>query len=135
MDKDAEMVCKAYPGCQVTSSYDLPDPMSRVLPPSAPWQDCSADLLGFLATGESILAVVDHFSRFFEVAVLRSTTSTKIIEAMAPIFALFGIAFSLRTDNGPQFVSEEFESFLQTNGIEHRRTTSLWPQADGQVER
>lgn len=34
----------------------------------------------------------------------------------------------------PQFVSEEFESLLQDHGVEHRRTTPLWPQANGEVE-
>ena len=109
--------------------------LSRVLPPNAPWQDCSADLLGPLPAGESILVVVDYFSRFVEVAILKSTTSTKIIEAISPMFARFGVPFYLRTDNGPQFVSEEFESFLQAHGVEHRRTTPLWPQANGEVER
>ena len=51
------------------------------------------------------------------------------------MFSRFGVPFSLRTDNGPQFVSEEFESFLQANGVEHRRMTPLWPQANGEVER
>ena len=52
------------------------------------------------------------------------------------MFARFGVLFSLRTDNGPQFVSEEFESFLQAHGVEHRRTTPLlWPHANGEVER
>ena len=46
MDKDVEQLCKVCQGCQVTSHYDPPEPMSCVLPPSAPWQDCSADLLG-----------------------------------------------------------------------------------------
>jgi len=135
MDKDVEKVCKVCHGCQVTSGCDPPDPMSRVLPPNAPWQDCSADLLGHLPTGESMLVVVDYFSRFVEVAILKSTTSTKIIEAISPMFARFGVAFSLRTDNGPQFVSEEFELFLQAYGVEHRRTTPLWPQANGEVKR
>ena len=135
MDKDVENLCKVCHGCQVTSSCGPPDPMSRVLPPSAPWQDCSADLLGPLPTGESILVVVDYYSRFLEVAILKSTTSVKIIEAITPMFARFGVPFSLRTDNGPQFVSEEFESFLQVHGVEHRRTTPLWPQANGEVER
>ncbi|KAL9971363.1 hypothetical protein ACROYT_G023876, partial [Oculina patagonica] len=135
MDKDVEKVCRTCHGCQVTSGCDPPEPMSRVLPPNAPWQDCSADLLGSLPTGESILVVVDYFSRFVEVAILKSTTSTKIIEAISPMFARFGVPFSLRTDNGPQFVSAEFESFLQTQGVEHRKTTPLWPQANGEVER
>ena len=135
MDNDVENLCKVCHGCQVTSSCDPPDPMSRVLPPSAPWQDCSADLLGPLPTGESVLVVVDYYSRFLEVAILKSTTSTKIIEAITPMFARFGVQFSLRTDNGPQFVSEEFQSFLKARGVEHRRTTPLWPQANGEVER
>ena len=135
MDKDVENLCKVCHGCQVTSSCDPPDPMSRVLPPSAPWQDCSADLLGPLPTGESVLVVVDYYSRFLEVALLKSITSTKIIEAITHMFARFGVPFSLRTDNGPQFVSEEFEAFLRAHGVEHRRTTPLWPQANGEVER
>ena len=50
MDKGVENLCKVCHGCQVTSSCDPPD----VLPPSAPWQDGSADLLGPLPTGESV---------------------------------------------------------------------------------
>ena len=45
MDKDVENVCKVCHGCQVTSGYGPSEPISYVLPPSAPWQDCSADLL------------------------------------------------------------------------------------------
>ena len=83
MDKDAEKVCKVCHGCQVTSGYDPPEPMSRVLPLTAPWQDCSADLLGPLPSGECSLVVVDNFSRFLEVAILKSTTSAKIIKAFS----------------------------------------------------
>jgi hypothetical protein len=39
------------------------------------------------------------------------------------------------SDYGPHFVAETFESFLQENGIEHRKTTPLWPQANGEIER
>ena len=46
MDKDAEKVSKVCYGCQVTLGYDPLEPMCHVLPPTAPWQDCSADLLG-----------------------------------------------------------------------------------------
>ena len=137
MDKDVENLCKVCHGCQVTSSCDPPDPLSVVLHPSAPWQDCSADLLEPLPTGERNFTVVDYYSRFLEIAFLKSTTSAKIIEAITPMFARFGVPFFLRTDNCPQFVSEEFESFLQAHmhGVEHRRTTPLWPQANGEVER
>lgn len=56
--------------------------MSRVVPPTAPWKDTSADLLGTLP----ILVEEDYFSRFLEVTVLKSTTNAKIVEAIHPIF-------------------------------------------------
>ena len=42
---------------------------------------------------------------------------------------------SITTDNGPQFISEEFRKFVEEERIEHRRVTPLWPQANGEVER
>ena len=79
--------------------------------------------------------VGDYFSIFVEVAVLKFSTSKKIIETITPMFARFGVLLSFRTGNGPQFVSEEFESFLQAHGVEHRKKTPLWPQANSEVER
>ena len=38
-------------------------------------------LLSPLPSGENLLVVVDYFSRYFEVVILRSTTSAKIIES------------------------------------------------------
>lgn len=46
-----------------------------------------------------------------------------------------GLPLSLRTDNASSFVCEHFENYLQSQGIEHRRNTPLWPQANGEVER
>lgn len=135
MDADAEKLCRSCHGCQVVSEYAPPEPMARALPPSGPWEDCAADILGPLPSGESLLVVVDYFSRYFEVVILRSTSSTRLIEALKPIFARFGVPHTLKTDNGPQLVSEEFEAFLAENGIEHRTTTPLWPRANGEVER
>ena len=111
----------------------MSEPMARSKP-TGPWQDCAADLLGPLPGGENFLLVVDYYSRFYEVVVMKTTTSTKIIEAMRPMFARFGVPYSLKTDNRTQFVSAEFENFLQELGIEHRKSPPLWPQANGEVE-
>ncbi|PFX26610.1 Uncharacterized protein K02A2.6 [Stylophora pistillata] len=86
-------------------------------------------------TGEYVLVVVDYYSRYFEVDILTSVTSTKVIESLDKIFCTHGLPQSLKTDNGSQFVSDEFERFLETNDIEHRTSTPLWPQANGEVER
>ena len=103
--------------------------------PSQPWIDLAADLMGLLRSGEYVLVVVDYYSRYFEVDILTSATSTKLIESLEKIFCTHGLPQSLKTDNSTQFVSDEFERFLKTNDIEHRTSTPLWPQANGEVER
>lgn len=135
MDRDAEQVCKNCHGCQVVGEFLAPEPMQRVEPPSGPWQDVAIDVLVPLPSGENLLAVVDYYSRFFDVVIMRSTTSQKMIEALTPIFTRYGYPFSLKSDNASQFVSEEFESFLVSHGVQHRTSPPLWPQANGEVER
>jgi hypothetical protein len=39
------------------------------------------------------------------------------------------------TDNGPQFISHEFESFLKTRNIKHRFSTIYHPEGNSEVER
>ena len=135
MDHDAEQVCKTCHGCQVVGEFCAPEPIQRVEPPSGPWQDIAIDVLGPLPSGENLLVVVDYYSRFFEVVVMHSTTSQKMIEALTPIFTRYGYPFSLKSDNASQFVSVEFETFLTGHGIQHRKSPPLWPQANGGVER
>ena len=42
---------------------------------------------------------------------------------------------NLRSDNGPQFQSDEFRDFCMTNGVTHGKVTAKWAQANGEVER
>ena len=135
IDRQIEMFCRSCHGCQLVSQVSKPEPMVRTDLPSGPWQDLAADLLGPLPSGDFIFVVVDYYSRYFEVEMLRSTTSEKIISCLSKIFLTHGLPLTLRTDNGPQFVSKEVENYLTENGIVHRKTTPLWPQANGEVER
>ena len=64
--------------------------------PGGPWQDCAVDILGPLPSEENLLVVVDYYSRYFEVVILKSTTSTKIIASLKPIFARFGVPYTLK---------------------------------------
>jgi transposase InsO family protein len=45
-----------------------------------------------------------------------------------------GICSKLVSDNGSQFVSEEFKSYLEELGIKHTRVTPYWARANGLVE-
>ena len=135
MDRDAERECRECHSCQVvTKHYSLPSVKSTRLP-DKPWQDLALDLLGPMPTGEHLVVLTDYFSRWVEVDIVRSTLSKDIIKRLDAQFARHGIPRSLRTDNGPNLVSNEMESYLKEMGITHKLTTPLWPRANGEVER
>ncbi|KAK3093815.1 hypothetical protein FSP39_020533 [Pinctada imbricata] len=135
IDKDIEKHCKNCYGCQLVGQPSKPEPMSRSELPSGPWQHLAADLLGPLPSGDFIFVLVDYYSRWFEIEVTKVTTSEKITRILSKMFVTHGLPVSIQTDNGPQFISEHFRSFMQLHGIIHRHTTPLWPQANGEVER
>ena len=135
IDRQAEKFCKTCHGCQLVSRPANPEPIKPTPSPRGPWQDLAVDLLGPLPSGDSVLVVVDYFSRFYEIRVMRSTTSEKIIERLEEIFTTHGLPLSVTSDNGSQFRSDVFERYLRGRGVEHRKTTPLWRQANGEVER
>ena len=95
----------------------------------------AADLLGPMPGGEYLFVVVDYYSRYFEVDILKSILSRNIIDCLDRLFAMHGIPESLKTDNGPQFISSEFKDYMMVNGVIHVTSTPLWPQGNGEVER
>ena len=108
-DKDAEMFCKTCHPCQMVSMSKPPEPLKRTELPSGLWQHISADLMTpSLPSGDHLLVVVDYYSRYMEVEVLTSTTADKVIASLRKIFLTHGLPVSITTDNGPQFISEEF---------------------------
>ena len=122
-------------GCQIVSGKPCPEPMKRTVLPEGPWQDVAADLLGPLPGGEYVFVVVDYCSRYFEIEILKSVLSRDIVDSLDRIFARHGIQVSVKTDNGPQFISSEFKNYMMTNGVQHVTPTPLWPQGNGDVER
>ena len=39
------------------------------------------------------------------------------------------------SDNGPQFISDEFTKFLKSNGVKHFRSSPYHPATNGAIER
>ena len=96
-----------------------PEPLRPTTMPNKPWQDLHIDLYGPFQTGESLLVFKDAWTRSSEVIILKTTTSAAIISHLKKIFAAQGMPVTVFSDNGPQFVSEEFEAFLRNYGIDH----------------
>ena len=64
-----------------------------------------------------------------------SSTSAATIEKMKLSFAYHGLPVLLVTDNGSNFTSQEFETFLKSHGVRHVRTAPYHPASNGLVER
>jgi len=135
MDKMTETVCRSCFECQLVSQPSQPEPMCRTPLPAGPWQHLAADVLGPLPNGQHVFVVVDYYSRYFEVRLLKSVTSTKVIHCLEDIFASHSLPLSLKTDNAQCFVSQEFTNFLSSRDIKHKTSIPLWPQSNGEVER
>ena len=107
--KDAEMFCKTCHPCQMVSLPKPPEPLKRTELYSGPWQHISAALMmPSLPSGDHLLVVVDYYSRYMEVEVLKSTTANKVIASLRKTFLTHELPVSITTDNRPQFISEEF---------------------------
>ncbi len=81
------------------------------------------------------LIVVDTHSRWPEVIEMKSTTSTATIQELRRLFAAYGLPSQVVSDNGPQFASAEFKSFMKSNGIKHIRCVPNHPSSNGAAER
>ena len=78
---------------------------------------------------------MDYHSRWIEADVVRATTSKIIIQRVISPFARYGIPKGLWIFNSPNLMANEIEDYLKEMGVEHPHTTSLWPRANGEVER
>ena len=80
------------------------------------------------------LIVVDAHSKWTEIIPTSSTTSSVTINILSTIFARFGLPEHLVSDNGAQFTSEEFATFVRSNGIKHTKTAPYHPAINGLAE-
>ena len=92
------------------------------------------DFCGPFPTGEYLFVVIDAYSRFLEVEMVRSTSARSIIQKLDRIFSAHGIPHVIRSDDSPPFTSEELKVYMSENRIDHRKITPLWPQANSEAE-
>lgn len=135
IDREVEHLVQCCHLCQINSAKPKPEPMTRNPMPEKAWSKISIDLCGPFPTGEQLFVICDYFSRWPEVKILHSVTSSAIINALSEVFSTHGYPDTIVSDNGPQFVSKEFKAYMQEIGVNHERVTPYWPAANGVVER
>ena len=134
IDQQIEQLVATCESCQSVQAAPPKAPLHSWKWPTRPWQRIHIDFAGPFV-GNMFLIVVEAHSKWPEVCLMKSTTSSKTITKLRHMFARFGIPKELVSDNGPQFVSEEFQYFLKQNGIRHIKSAVNHPASNGEAER
>ena len=129
VDRAIEEVAKECQACQAVKHAPAPAPLHPWEWPRKPCQRVHVDFLGPFQ-GFMFLVAVDAHSKWPEVEVMKVTTAAKTIEAIRKRFAAFGLPKQIVSDNGPQFISEEFTAFMRQNHIKHIRSAPYHPASN-----
>ena len=116
-------------------SRDGQAPLQMTLLPSCERNEVSVDFCGPLQSGDYLFVVMDDYSHYPEIEVVKSTSAKAVMGKMDSIFAKHGIPEVVKTDNGPPLNGEIFARWLENIGSKHRKITQHWPQANGEVEK
>ena len=135
IDQMVENTVKNCIPCQATTAKEKLEPYKMSKLPRGPWDKVSVDFSGPYPNGEYLLVVIDEYSRFPEIEIVRSTAGKSVIPKLNRIFSSFGIPRVVKSDNGPPFNGYRFKDFKNELGFHHRKITPHWPRANGEVER
>ena len=96
------------------------------------WEKVGVDL--FTLDNKDYLITVDYYSNYWEVDRLTNTKTATVILKLKNHFARYGCSDRVMSDNGPQFVVEEFLTFANDWGFEHRINSPGNSKANGKAE-
>ena len=97
-----------------------------------PWVKVGTGL--FTYKRQDYIVIVDYFLNFIEMNQLRDTSSRTTIKVLKTHFSRHGIPDVLVSDNGPQYVSEEFQAFAQEWEFRHVTSSPHYPKSKGKAE-
>ncbi|KAG7557031.1 Reverse transcriptase domain [Arabidopsis suecica] len=116
---------------EILSSISAPYPFMR-------W---SMDIVGPMHRStrgvQYLLVLTDYFSKWIEAeaeAYISIQDSVVKIFLWKHIICRYGVPYEIVTDNGPQFISNDFEDFCSAWGIKLSYSTPRYPQGNGQAE-
>jgi hypothetical protein len=133
IDKSIEELSRACNICQSLRKDPPPSPLYPWKYPERPWDRIHVDFAEY--DSQYFLVVIDAYSKWMEIELMKSTTAEKTVEVMRELFARYGVCRELVSDNGPQFISETFQDFIAGNGIKHTLTAPYHPASNGAAER
>ncbi|KAG7594217.1 Retrotransposon gag domain [Arabidopsis thaliana x Arabidopsis arenosa] len=104
-----------------------------------PFMRWSMDIVGPMHRStrgvQYLLVLTDYFSKWIEAeAYINIKDSVVKTFLWKHIICRYGVLYEIVTDNGPQFISNDFEDFCSSWGIKLSYSTPRYPQGNGQAE-
>ena len=132
VDKEIEDLAKGCEPCRSVSAMPTTAPRHPWQSPNSPWDRIHVDFGEW--NRKHFLVVVDAYSKWPEVRYMSSTTAQHTIEVLQDIFATHGFPRLLVSDNGPQFIADNFTTYLCSNQIAHHKSAPYHPATNGLAE-
>ena len=98
-----------------------------------PWKHLGSDL--FFWKGHTYLLVVCYYSRFIELAKLRSLTTEEVITHLKSMFSRHGVCDIFTSDNGGCYSGQAMQKFMKEYGIKHITSSPRYPLGNAEAER
>ncbi|KAG1650875.1 U6 small nuclear RNA (adenine-(43)-N(6))-methyltransferase [Nymphon striatum] len=133
MPKDIKTKVENCHICQRHRNYQQKETLIQEEIPDRPWQKLATDV--FYYSNHKYLVVADYYSKFFEMSKIPDVTSHTVIDRLKSHFACHGIPEILKSDNGPEYSSFEFKTFVNKYNIKHITSSPRYPQSNGFAER
>ena len=84
-----------------------------------------------------LCSLLDGYSRFIVHWEIRETMTEQDVETIVQraLEKYPGVTPRIISDNGPQFIAQDFKKFIRICGMTHVRTSPFYPQSNGKLER
>jgi transposase InsO family protein len=134
IDQDIEHHVTSCNACQKNRRTEPEVPLFSWSVPSEAWSRVHVDFAGPYE-GFTWLIMVDAYTKWLEVLKMTTTTATATIAKLREVYARTGFPRVMVSDNGPQWIAEEFKQYCRGNSVKHITSSPWHPRTNGLAER
>lgn len=133
MSSDIDRAVLSCSVCNSQKPHQRREPLQLHPVPDLPWSTVAADI--FEWDGKHFQVLVDSYSSWYEIDLLKDITSTTVLTKLKRHFSVHGSPHLLISDNARQYTSQKFRDFATQWDFKHVTSSPEFPQCNGLAER
>lgn len=132
LDSDIENWIQGCKVCQEHSVVGKKKVVTKWKPSNYAMERIHIDF--FVFEGVNCLLIMDTFTKYIEVVIMKLTNADKVIDVLKKFFETMGWPGTIVSDNGSPFSSYKFEEFCKNHDIKLLHSPAYNPESNGQAE-